>query len=245
MDTTLSEEAPATAKTRRSDGLVGNALVLAAVVGFLCEFVGIIASGVHTMPTLPGSSTHELVTAYRHQTGPTGFVVGWYSLVLPFRVLIVLGLRQALLASTPERFGSTWRTLLSWAVGLMALGVAAELASVCVDAATAAAFAHGSSDVVFALDHLAHYLQVALYCPSGMATALVGAAMWRSGVFPRALAGLVTGLSAVQLVSGALLSGPSTAALQDGLTVLNLLSFVVLLWGGVLVFRHRSRAERA
>jgi hypothetical protein len=241
MDTTLSEEAPA--KTRRSEGLVGNTLVLVAVIAFLCEFVGIIASGVHTMPTLPGSSPHELVTAYRHQTGPTGFLVGWYSLVLPFRVLIVLGVRQALLASTPERFGSTWRTLLSWTVGLMALGVAVELASVSVDAATAAAFSHGSSDVVFALDQLAHYLLVALYCPSGIATALVGVAMWRSGVFPLALAGLVTGLSAVQLLSGALLSGPSTAGLQDGLTVLNLLSMVVLLWAGVLVFRHRPRTS--
>jgi hypothetical protein len=121
-----------------------------------------------------------------------------------------------------------------------------EMAADAVLAATAATARHGgSTGTVYALDHLAHYLQVALYCPSGMATALVGVAMWRSGVFPRALAALVTGLSAVQLVSGALLSGPSSAALQDGLTVLNLLSFVVLLWGGVLVFRHRSRAERA
>ena len=94
-----------------------------------------------------------------------------------------------------------------------------------MDAATAAAFAHGSNDVVFALDHVAHYLQVALYCPSGMAHGPGRRRMWRSGVFPRALAGLVTGLSASsKLVSGALLSASLHSALQDGLTVLNLLS---------------------
>ncbi len=75
-----------------------------------------------------------------------------------------------------------------------------------------------------------------------MATVLLALAMWRSGVFPRVLAGLIMGFSAIQLVSGALLSGPSTARLQDNLTVVNLLSFVVMLWLGVLVFLHRPRA---
>jgi chromate transport protein ChrA len=240
METTLSETPPVI-RTRRTDGLVGNGLLLSAVVLYLCEFVGIIASHVHTMPTLPGSSAHDIATTYRGQAGATGFLVGWFALVLPGRVLIVVAMRQALLASAADRLADAWRSALDWSVALISLGVVAELAQACVNAGTAAAAGRGDMTTAFALDRVAHYLLVTVYGPSGLALAIVGSAAWRSGVFPRVLAGLLTILGVVQAVNGALLSAPSTASLQDGLTVLNLLGFVVLLWLGVLVFRHRPR----
>jgi hypothetical protein len=239
METTLSETPPTT-KTRRTDSLVGNSLVLVGVVLYLCEFVGIIASHVHTMPTVPGAGT-SLHTTYAGQAGATGFLVGWYALVLPGRVLIVLALRQALLASAADRLTDVWRTALDWAVTLMAIGVMAELAQAGVNAGSAAASGHGDASTVFVLDQVAHYLLVTVYAPSGLALAIVALAALRSGVFPRVLAGILTALGLVQLLNGALLSAPSTASLQDGLTVLNLLVFVVLIWLGVLVFRHRPR----
>jgi hypothetical protein len=240
MDTTLSE---APTKSRRSDGLVGNRLVLLGAVLYLCEFIGIIASHVHTMPTVPGAGT-SLGTTYAGQVGATAFLVGWYSFVLPGRVLFFAALRQALVESDgPGRLGRSWRTLLDWAVLLVGVGVVMEMAADAVLAATAATARHGGSPgTVYALDHLAHYLQVALYCPSGIATALVGVAMWRSGVFPRALAGLTAFLGVEQALNGALLTGPSTAGLQDGLTVFNLLTFVAILWIAILAFRHTPRA---
>ena len=232
-------------KVRRTDGLVGNGLVLTAALLYLCEFVGIIGSNLHTMPGVPGDHS-SLRAMYAGQTSATGFVVGWAGLVLPGRVLLVLGMRQALIASdSTGRLSAGWRTLLSWAVVLMGLGVAAELVESCVNAGTAAAAASDSSDVVFALDRVAHYLLASVYGPSGTATAIVGVAMWRSGVFPRVLAALMAGLGAIGALNGALLSGPATAPLQDGLTVINLLAFVVLLWLGILVFRHRPTGTSA
>jgi hypothetical protein len=244
MNTTTRAEAPTESsaeKPRRTDALVGNGLVLAGVVLYLCEFVGIIASHVHTMPTVPGAGT-SLHTTYAGQAGATGFLVGWYALVLPGRVLIALALRQALLASAADRLAGAWRSALDWAVVLMGIGVVAELVSGCVDAGTSAAAQHGDTASVFALDKVAHYLLATVYGPSGVALAIVGLAMWRTGVFPRALAGVLAVLGLVQALDGALLSAPSTASLQDGLTVLNLLLFVVLVWLGVVVFRHRPRA---
>jgi hypothetical protein len=244
MDQTTTAELPAeptTQKPRRTDGLVGNGLVLAGVVLFLCEFVGIIASHVHTMPTVPGSGT-SLHTTYADQAGATGCLVGWYALVLPGRVLIAIALRQALLASAVDRLAGAWRSALDWAVVLMGIGVVAELVSGCVDAGTSAAAQHGDTASVFTLDRVAHFLLVTVYGPSGLALVIIGLAAWRSGVFPRVLAGVLTALGVVQALNGALLSAPSTASLQDGLTVLNLLLFVVLIWLGVLVFRHRTRA---
>jgi hypothetical protein len=243
MNATTRTEAPTeapTGKPRRTDGLVGNGLVLVAVVLYLCEFVGIIASHVHPMPTVPGAGT-SLRTTYAGQAGATGFLVGWYALVLPGRVLIVLAMRQALLASAAERLTGAWRSALDWTVPLMGIGVVAELVHACVNAGTAAAVGHDTS-TAFALDRVAHYLLVTVYGPSGLALTIIGVSAWRSGVFPRILAGVLTALGVVQTLNGALLSAPSTASLQDGLTVLNLLLFVVLIWLGVLVFRHRPRA---
>jgi hypothetical protein len=245
MNTTTRAEDPTeapTQKPRRTHGLVGNSLVLVGVLLYLCEFVGIIASHVHTMPTVPGAGT-SLRTTYAGQAGATGFMVGWYALVLPGRVLLALALRQALLASAADRLAGAWRTALDWTVTMMAIGVVAELVSGCVEAGTSAAAQHGDAASVFALDRVAHYLLVTVYGPSGVALTIVGLAMWRTGVFPRVLAGVLTVLGVVQAVNGTLLSSPSTASLQDGLTVLNLLSFVVLIWLGVLVFRHRPRTS--
>jgi hypothetical protein len=244
MDTTTTAStaaAPTPPKTRRTDGLVGNSLVLVGVVVFLCEFVGIIASHVHTMPTVPGAGT-SLTTTYSGQAGATGFLVGWYALVLPGRVLIALGLRQALLSSAGDRLAGAWRSALDWAVALMVVGVVVELGSACVEAGASAVAQRGDTTSVFALDRVAHYLLVAVYGPSGVALTVVALAMWRSQVFPRVLTSLLTVLGLVQAVNGALLSAPSTASLQDGLTVLNLLGFVVLIWLGVLVFRRRPRS---
>jgi hypothetical protein len=244
MNTTTAAAAPTespTERPRRTDGLIGNRLVLVAVVLYACEFVGIIATHVHPMPTVPGEGT-SLQTTYAGQAGATGFLVGWYALVLPGRVLIAIAMRQTLLASAADRLSGAWRSALDWTITLMAIGVVAELANACVSTGTAAAAGHGDTTTAFALDRVAHYLLVTVYAPSGVALAIVGLAMWRAGVFPLVLTGLVAVLGLVQAVNGALLSAPSTAALQDGLTVLNLLLFVVLIWLGVLVFRHRPRA---
>jgi hypothetical protein len=230
---------------RRSAGLVGNRLAFVGAVLYLCEFVGIIASHVSTMPAVPGASLHAVVSTYAGQAGATGFLAGWFSLVLPGRVLFVLGVRRAVLDSeaTAPSGRRTSRTLLDWAVVLMAVGVVTEVVSGAVLAGAAASATRGDGTVAFALDRVAHYLQVAIYCPSGVAVLILAVTMWRSGVFPRILAGVTVALGALQAVNGAVLSAPSTASLQDGLTVFNLLSMVAIVWIGVLLLvRTRSSA---
>jgi hypothetical protein len=238
--TAVGSEGTTPTRARRTDGLVGNRLMLAGVVLYLCEFIGILASRVDTMPVLPGSSLHQILSAYDGQVGATGFLVGWFSLVLPGRILLALGLRRAVLDSQPTGAvrPRVRGALLDWAVALMAVGVATEVVSGAVLAGAAASAARGDSGDVFALDRVGHYLQVAGYCPTGTALVVLAAAMWRSGVFPRVLTGAALGTAAVQAVSGSLLSAPSMASLQDGLTAFNLLDMLVLLWIGVLVFRR-------
>jgi hypothetical protein len=236
---TVDTEGEKARRPRRSAGLVGNRLVLLGGILFLCEFVGIIGSHVHTMPALPGTSSASLRTMYDGQAGVAGFLVGWYSLVIPGRLLFTLGLRRAILAS--DRSGRAPRTLLDWAVSLMGVGVVLEMASAAVLAAAAASATRGDDAVLFALDRMAHTFQVAITCPSGLALAVVAFAMWRSGVFPRMLAGPMLMIGGVQVVSGALLAGPSTASLQDSVTALNLINFGLILWAGILVFRRRPK----
>jgi hypothetical protein len=233
-DRLAPEGGPAEKPSR--DALVGNGLVLAGTILYLCEFAGIIPSGAAHIPEYPGTAAHTVLADYSGQAGGLGFLVGWFALVQLGRVVLVVGLREALLRSGRRS------ALLDVAVVAMAVGVVLEVAGEALAAGAGALTRH--TDAVLALDRGAWYLQSAILAPTGLSLLLAVTGMWRSGLFSRWLCGFgaVVGLG---VLAAGLLTAPGQADLQDTLTTFVLLFWVWALWVGVVVLRHRPRAEHA
>ena len=60
---------------------MGNGLVLVGTILYLCEFVGLTASGAAHLPEYPGTATHTVLSHYAGQAGGLGFLAGWFAFV--------------------------------------------------------------------------------------------------------------------------------------------------------------------
>jgi hypothetical protein len=211
--------------------LVGNRLVLTGTLAYLCEFVGIIASGASGLPDYPGTSAAQVLGDYHGHAEGLGFLVGWFALVQLGRVVLVVGLREAL------RRSGRRTALMDIAVVAMAVGVVLEVSGEAL-AAAAGALAPTHPEAVLALDRGAWYLQSAILAPTGLALLLSVVAMGVSGLFSRWLVAL-GGLAAVGVLASGLLTAPGQSGLQDTLTTFVLVMWIWAIWSGVVVWRAR------
>ena len=226
----VADSDPQPVRRRPRPALTGNALVLLGTLMYLCEFVGIISSGAAHLPEYPGTAAAQILSDYRGQAGGLGFLVGWFAFVQLGRVVLLVGLREAL-----RRSGKP-SPLMDVAVVAMAVGVVLEVAGEALAAGAGALTGH--PDAVLALDRGAWYLQSAILAPTGASILLAVAAMARSGLFSRWLVGL-GGVAGSGVFAGGLLTSPGESGLQDTLTTFVLLWWVWLLWTGVVVWRGR------
>src|SRR2546423_15658274 len=88
----VAAEAPRVPEPRLS----GNRLALAGAVLYFLEWVAILGFGAGTAPTDPGTSPKDIVAEYSGHATAIALAAGWYSLVLPGRVLFVAGARAPL-----------------------------------------------------------------------------------------------------------------------------------------------------
>lgn len=229
-----SDQAPA--EQSGPPPLVGNRLALAGTVLYLCEFIGLALSHAQHLPHIPGTAADGVVASYAGHAGGLGFLVGWFGIVQPGRVLFVVGVGAALSASG-RRNPLVW-----FAAALMALGVALEIASEALAAGAGELAGSGEASGAIALDRGASYLAAGILAPSGLAMLLTAWVMLRSGLFNRVLAaiGLLAGAS---VVAAGLASEPANAGLQDSLTTGVIVSWVFMLWTGVALCR-RARLTR-
>jgi hypothetical protein len=220
--------------------LVGNRIVLVGAVLYLLEWVAIITGNI-SAPVGADHSASAALAAYAGHAQTFGWAAGWFSVVLLGRVLIVAGLRTAL------RDSGRPQPLMDVAVAAMAVGVAVEVATYALVAGLSWLAAHGGTAAQLrALDAGAFYLNQMVWGPSGVALLCCAIAMWRSGLFPRALTGLGLLSGAVLVLVAVALQAPRFAGLSDALTSVAVLFWVWMLWTGVLLWTRTARpAERA
>jgi hypothetical protein len=185
----------------------GNWYVLAGAVIYLLEWVAIIPAG-ESGPSEAGASSDEVLALYTAHHTAVAFLATWLSVVLVGRVLIVLGIRDAL-----RNVGAN-DTLTLFAAAAMTLSIALELVSeALVGAANVLAAKSADPDVIRALDAAAGVTWDVVFGVLGVAVAVSAWAMLRSRAFPLWICavGLVGG--ALMMLSG-VFAGP--ARLHEG-----------------------------
>ena len=90
------------------------------------------------------------------------------------------------------------------------------------------------------LDLVAGDLNLMIYAPAGISMLCAGLAMWRSGLFVRALPLLALVCGAAFCVIGAALGAPDRRDLVDPVSSAALLFWVWMLWTGILLWQRRT-----
>lgn len=221
---------------------VGNRLVLIGAVLYLLEWVAIVAA----QPPGPfgsGTRTADLVHSYATHAGGAAIAAAWFAVVLLGRVLVVAGLKASL-RDSPRQL-----PLLDLALSAMALSVVMEIVAYSVVAGTARLAANGADPgVVVALDGAAHWVDLLIWGPVGVAVLACGLAMLRSRAFPPWLGWLAV-VAGVAAIAGCLVYGTSDGSgsgAGDAVTSLAALCFWVwMLAVGIYLFRRAPAAEPA
>ena len=223
-----------------SGALVGNKWVLVGGIVYLLEWVAIVWAGAVGVSStvVRGTSTQDLLSTYLGNEDATAAMAGWLAVVLLGRVLVFVGLRQAL-ADSGER-----HPLMDLAVVAAAVSVTLEIASYGL-ATTAASRAAADDEAGMVLADQAG-AGLNLMIGGGLGVAIVCAAyvMWRSGLFSLPLVALGA-VSGVAIVGAQLAVSPSLQTLFDILYIAPLLFWVWMIWTGVVCWRRTPRAGRA
>lgn len=252
------DDRPAAVAQSAQRQLVGNRWALAGAIMYLLEWVAIVGvlaavTGIHgagpggaagvQIPTATGTKPADIFSGYTAaNAAATALSAGWYGLVLPGRILLIAGIRQALRRS--------WRdsALADLAVAAMALSVLMEIASYWVAAGVGQAATSGADQSAVVTGHaIASMLNVGLFSPLGLSILAVSVVMWQSRVFPWWLC-LLGGLSGAALCVGGLTAGFQTGGQFQ--QVANNAQFGVLgfwVWmliTGVILFRAAGQPRR-
>jgi hypothetical protein len=238
--------------------LVGNRWALAGAIMYLLEWVAIVGvlaavTGIHgagpggaagvQIPTATGTKPADIFSGYTAaNAAATALSAGWYGLVLPGRILLIAGIRQALRRSWGDS------ALADLAVAAMALSVLMEIASYWVAAGVGQAATSGADQSAVVTGHaIASMLNVGLFSPLGLSILAISVVMWQSRVFPWWLC-LLGGLSGAALCVGGLTAGFQTGGQFQ--QVANNAQFGVLgfwVWmliTGVILFRAAGQPRR-
>ena len=220
--------------------LVGNRWVLVGGVGYLLEWVAIIWVGALGIgeTVVRGTPLEDLRDSYVGHQDALTTMAGWFAVVLLFRILLFIGLRQALADSGYRH------PLMDFAVAAAAVSVTLEIASYGLGGAASSLAEKGDGDaMLLLLDQAAAGVNLMLAGGLGVAITCAAYCMWRSQLFPTVLnvIGLVSGLA---IIGAQLTVAPSMQALFDILFAFPLLFWVWMLWAGVLCWRRTPRHDR-
>lgn len=214
-------------------GLVGNRWVLGGAVLYLLEWVAIVwagAAGVAATVTR-GTSPSEVMDSYAGHEDAVYAMAGWFAVTLLGRVLLFIGLRQALADS------GHGHPLLDFAVAAAAVSVTLEIASYGLAASAVASVDAGEESLAVAVDQAGAGLNLMIGGGLGVAIVCATYCMWRSGLFswPLNLLGAVSGIA---IVGAQLTVAPSLQAVFDVLFFFPLVFWVWMLWVGVVCWRR-------
>jgi hypothetical protein len=252
------DDRPAAVAQSAQRQLVGNRWALAGAIMYLLEWVAIVGvlaavTGIHgagpggaagvQIPTATGTKPADIFSGYTAaNAAATALSAGWYGLVLPGRILLIAGIRQALRRSWGDS------ALADLAVAAMALSVLMEIASYWVAAGVGQAATSGADQSAVVTGHaIASMLNVGLFSPLGLSILAISVVMWQSRVFPWWLC-LLGGLSGAALCVGGLTAGFQTGG-QFQQVANNALFGVLGFWvwmliTGVILFRAAGQPRR-
>jgi hypothetical protein len=217
--------------------LVGNRWVLVGGIGYLLEWVAIIWVGALGVgeTVVRGTSWEALLDSYVGHQDAVTTMAGWFAVVLLFRILLFIGLRQALADSGYRH------PLMDFAVAAAAVSVTLEIASYGIGASASWLAQSGEEDAMLALDQAGAGINLMLAGGLGVAIVCAAYCMWSSRLFPMVLnvIGLVSGIA---IVGGQLSIAPSMQTLFDILYAFPILFWVWMLWAGVLCWRRTPRS---
>lgn len=217
---------------RARGSLVGNRLVLAGGILYLLEWVAIIAAGVAGVGDVVAAdaTSQDLLDSYLGNVDAVATMAAWFSLCLLGRVLVFVGLRAALADSGRPH------ALMGFAVVASAVSVTLEVMAYAL--ATAAADLADAQDTtpVVILDRAGAWVNQVIAGGLGVAIVCSVWAMWRSGLFSRAL-NILGAVSGLVIVAAQLSVAPSMSTLSAILGFAVLLFWVWMLWAGGVVWR--------
>ena len=219
----------------RADAVVGNRWMLVGGVVYLLEWVAIIGGGIAGVSNtvVRGLPVPDMLDSYVGNTDVVAFMAGWFAVCLLGRILVFVGLRQALDDS------GRGHPLMDLAVLASAVSVTVEIASYGLSMIAAAFADSGDRQSAQALDQAGAGLNLMLAGGLGVAIVCSVYCTWRAGVFPLPLhvVGLLGGLAAI----GAQLTlPPSWQTLNDILYIAPLFFWIWMLWAGALLWRGSS-----
>lgn len=220
-------------------GLVGNRWVLVGGIVYLLEWVAIIWVGVLGVgeTVVRGTTAAEALEAYADHEDAVFAMAGWFAIALLGRVLVFVGLRQALADSGHAH------PLLDLAVVAATVSVTLEIASYGLAAGATVPAASGDEALTLAVDQAATGLNLMIGGGLGVAILCTAYCMWRSGLFstPLNVIGAVSGLA---IIGAQLTVSPALQTVFDVLYVSPLVFWVWMIWAGVVCWRRTRPADR-
>ena len=213
--------------------LVGNRWVLVGGIVYLLEWVAIIWVGVVGVGAFVerGAAGPALVESYADHPDAMYAMAGWFAIVLLGRILLFIGLRQAL-ADSGHR-----HPLMDFAVAAAAVSVTIEIASYGLAAGAVTPAAAGDEGLTQAIDAATAGLNLMIAGGLGVAILCSAYCMWRSGLFSTPL-NLIGAVSGVGIIGAQLTVSPSWEALFNVLYAFPALFWVWMLWAGVVCWRR-------
>lgn len=164
-------------------------------------------------------------------------MAGWFAVVLLGRVLLFIGLRQALSDSGRRH------PLMDLAVVASAVSVCLEIASYGLAGAAAGRLEAGDEAGMVLLDQAGAGLNVMIGGGLGVAIVCAAYSMWRSGLFSAPL-NVLGAVSGAAIIGAQLTVPPSLGTIFDILYVFPLVFWVWMIWAGAVCWRRTPVVDR-
>lgn len=220
--------------TKSRPPIAGNRMALAGAVLYLLEWAAILGSslvGVEIIGSASGTAPKEVLATYAGTETGMALIAGWMGIVLTGRVLLIVGLQAGLRSSGRDH------PLMGFAVSVMSISVALEIAATALYAGAAKLAAESSEQAVLALDRAGTALFAVGIGLVGLSVLCAAWCLSRSGLFPAVL-------NVFGFIGGASLAVTPFFTVPGLEPVLALLGFTLLffwawmIWAGILLWRH-------
>lgn len=222
------------ARAMRKFPLVGNRMMLSGALLYLLGLVTSISSSSRGIEVAPiGTSATDILATFNGNETVVTMMPGWFSLVLIGRVLIIIGLKNALASSGKSH------PIMEFAVIMMAISVAFEILTYTFFATTSLLGAAHPEGMV-ALVWTSGVLNSIVFGTIGVSVACSAWAMFRSELFSKTLPilGMVAG---IPLALSALFIAPSLKNIGGGLATGGIFFLIWMLWAGILLWKNTPK----
>ena len=223
-------------RAMRKFPLVGNRMMLAGALIYLLGLVTFFWSSSRGIETAAiGTSATDLIATFKGNETAITVMAGWFSLVLIGRILIIIGLKNALASSGKSH------PIMEFAVIMMAISVAFEILTYTFFA-TASVLGAAHPEGMVALGWTSGVLNSIVFGTIGVSVFCSAWAMFRSELFPKTLPvlGMVAG---IPLALSALFFAPSLKDIGGGLAMGGVFFLIWMLWTGILLWKKAPKQE--